>query len=79
MTAGHYARSMPGTYARAVLYLIKYMSAPIEPVAKLQVENEDERTPMAALAFATIEGFVVLDALNQASLITNALHGITLQ
>lgn len=45
----------------------------------LQVENEEERTPKAALAFATLEGFIVLDALDQGSIITNALDGIKIR
>jgi len=45
----------------------------------LQVEREDERIPLASLAFATIEGFVLMDELGFDSLITNALKGIEMQ
>lgn len=45
----------------------------------LKVEKEEERAPMAALAFATIEGFVLLDALDYGSKITSALQGIAMQ
>lgn len=45
----------------------------------LHVAQEEDRIPMAALAFATIEGFVVLDALNQSSLIAQALDGVSLR
>ncbi len=44
----------------------------------LKVNNEEERAPLTALAFATIEGFVVLDALDYGSRIPSALKGITL-
>jgi AcrR family transcriptional regulator len=47
--------------------------------AALQVEKEEERAPMAALAFATLEGFVLFDALNYSSKITSALKGIELR
>ena len=42
----------------------------------LQVEREEDRMPMAALAFATTEGFMVLDALGSGSIIAGALEGI---
>ena len=42
----------------------------------LKVEEEEERTPMAALAFAAIEGFVFLDAIDEGSIIASALEGI---
>ncbi len=45
----------------------------------LKVEKEDDRAPMAALAFATIEGFVLLDALDYGSKVTSALKGITIR
>ena len=45
----------------------------------LKVEKEEERAPMAALAFATIEGFVLLDALGYGSKVTSALKGITIR
>lgn len=42
----------------------------------LVVEEDEEREPMAALAFATIEGFVLLDSLGYNATITSALKGI---
>ena len=42
----------------------------------VQVEREEDRVPLASLAFATIEGFVLMDALGFDSLITNALEGV---
>jgi AcrR family transcriptional regulator len=47
--------------------------------AVLKVEREAERKPLAALAFATIEGFVLLDALDSGSLIESALEGVEMQ
>jgi AcrR family transcriptional regulator len=44
----------------------------------LKVEREEDRRPLASLAFATIEGFVLLDALGSGSLINSALEGVTL-
>jgi AcrR family transcriptional regulator len=44
--------------------------------AALQVEREEERMPMASLAFATIEGLVLMDALDNDTLITNALDAL---
>lgn len=43
----------------------------------MQVEREEDRLNLAALAFATTEGFMVLDALGSASIIANALEGLT--
>jgi hypothetical protein len=45
----------------------------------LKVEKEEDRAPMAALAFATIEGFVLLDALDYGSKVTSALKVIALR
>jgi len=45
----------------------------------LKVDLEEERRPLAALAFATIEGFVLLDALDSGSLIASALEGVEIQ
>lgn len=42
----------------------------------LQVETEEERAPMTALAYAIIEGFVFLDAIGGRSIITSALDGL---
>jgi AcrR family transcriptional regulator len=42
----------------------------------LQVEEEEERASMAALAFAAIEGFVFLDAIDEGPIIASALEGI---
>ncbi|MFZ2489634.1 MAG: TetR family transcriptional regulator [Anaerolineae bacterium] len=42
----------------------------------LIVEKDEERAPMAALAFATIEGFVLLDSLGYDAKITSALKRI---
>lgn len=42
----------------------------------LQVEREEDRAPLAALALATMEGFILLDALDYGSKITSALEGI---
>jgi hypothetical protein len=47
--------------------------------AALQVEREEERLPRAALALATVEGFVLLDALNYGSHITQALEAIVMR
>lgn len=48
-------------------------------ISVLKVEKDEVRAPMAALAFATIEGFVLLDALDYGSKVTSALEGITLR
>lgn len=45
----------------------------------LRVEKTEERAPMAALAFATIEGFVLMDALDYGSKVTSALEGIAMR
>ncbi len=45
----------------------------------LIVEKDEERAPMAALAFATIEGFVLLDALGYDAKVAIALKGITIR
>jgi len=45
----------------------------------LKVEKDEDRAPMAALAFATIEGFVLLDALDYGSKVTSALKVIALR
>jgi AcrR family transcriptional regulator len=45
----------------------------------LAVDSEEERAPMAALAFATIEGFVLLDSLDYGSKVDSALQGIALR
>jgi AcrR family transcriptional regulator len=42
----------------------------------LQVEREEDRPGIAALAFATTEGFMVLDALGSDSIIDSALKGL---
>jgi len=42
----------------------------------LHVEREEDRLPLAALALATTEGFMLLDALGCDSIITNALEGL---
>ena len=42
----------------------------------LKVEREEDRTTFASMAFAIIEGFVLLDALGLDTHITNALKGI---
>jgi AcrR family transcriptional regulator len=48
-----------------------------EWVAKaLKVEREEERIPLAALAVATVEGFVMMDACDSASFIPFALRGL---
>jgi len=46
--------------------------------AVLKVQREEERKPLAALAFATIEGLVLLDALDSGTLIASALEGVKL-
>lgn len=48
-------------------------------ISVLAVEKDEEREPMAALAFATIEGFVLLDTLDYGSKVTSALKGITIR
>jgi len=45
----------------------------------LIVDKDEERAPMAALAFATIEGFVLLDSLGYGAKVTSALKGITIR
>ena len=45
----------------------------------LIVEKDEERAPMAALAFATIEGFILLDSLGYGAKVTSALKGITIR
>jgi hypothetical protein len=45
-------------------------------VSALQVESEEERAPMAALAFVAIEGFVFLDSIDERTIIASALEGI---
>jgi AcrR family transcriptional regulator len=42
----------------------------------IQVEREEDRLELAALAFATTEGFMVLDALGSGSIIDSALKGL---
>ena len=42
----------------------------------LQVEKEEHRAPVSALALATLEGFVVLDAIGYDSQIKAALEGV---
>ena len=42
----------------------------------LQVEHEEDRRPLAALAFAAVEGLVLLDTLGADSLVASALEGI---
>ena len=44
----------------------------------LKVEHEEDRKALAALAFATVEGFVLLDALGSDALIANALDGLAI-
>ncbi len=43
----------------------------------LKTDKAEERAPMAALAFATIEGFVLMDALDYGSKVASALEGIS--
>lgn len=45
----------------------------------LKVENEEDHAPMAALAFATIEGFVLLDSLGYGAKVSSALKGISIR
>ena len=45
----------------------------------LKVERDEERESMSALAFATVEGFVLLDALGCGAKVTRALEGITMR
>jgi AcrR family transcriptional regulator len=45
----------------------------------LQVKREKDRIPLAALAFATTEGFMLLDALDCGSIINDALEGIKIR
>ncbi len=45
----------------------------------LKVEKNEEHASMAALAFATIEGFVLLDALGYDAKVTSALKGIKIK
>ncbi len=45
----------------------------------LKVENNEEHESMAALALATIEGFVLLDALGCGAKVTSALEGMTIR
>jgi hypothetical protein len=40
------------------------------------VEREEDRLPLAALAFATTEGFMLLEALGGNTIITKALKGL---
>jgi AcrR family transcriptional regulator len=47
--------------------------------AALKVEREEDRLPLAALALATTEGFMLLDALDCGSIITNALEGLKIR
>ncbi len=47
--------------------------------ASLAVTHEEERTPLAALAFVTIEGMVLLDALGAHTTIASALQGVAIQ
>jgi len=46
--------------------------------ASLEVKNEEDRAPMVALTFVTIEGIVFLDALDGHPIIASALKGISL-
>ena len=48
-------------------------------LAVIKVERETDRKPLAALAFATIEGLVLLDTLGSDELIADALEGLTLR
>lgn len=45
----------------------------------LKVKREKERIPLAALAFATTEGFMLLDALDCGPIISEALEGIIIR
>lgn len=45
----------------------------------LEVEQAEARAPLAALAFATTEGLVLLDSLGYGEIVTSALQGITLR
>lgn len=42
----------------------------------LQVEREEDRIPLAALAFAITEGYMVLDALGSDHIIVDAIKGV---
>jgi AcrR family transcriptional regulator len=42
----------------------------------LEVDREEDRLPLAALAFATTEGFMLLDALGCHAIIAKALKGL---
>jgi AcrR family transcriptional regulator len=48
-------------------------------ISVLIVEKDEERASMAALTFATIEGFVLLDSLGYGAKVTSALKGITIR
>jgi AcrR family transcriptional regulator len=48
-------------------------------LSALKVEREEDRRPLAALAFATVEGLVLLDTIGSDSLITNALEGMEIR
>jgi AcrR family transcriptional regulator len=45
----------------------------------LQVDREEDRMSMASLALATVEGFVLLDAIDYGSQVTSALKGIAIR
>ena len=46
-------------------------------VTELQVDREESRAVLAALAFVTIEGFVFIDAIGGDAIIQEALEAIT--
>jgi AcrR family transcriptional regulator len=47
-------------------------------VTELQVEREESRASIAALAFVTIEGFVFIDAIGGDAIVQEALEAISL-
>ena len=48
-------------------------------LSAIKVEREDERRPLAALAFSAIEGLVLLDTIGSDSIVTSALEGLNLR
>jgi AcrR family transcriptional regulator len=82
-------------YLRLWLELVTYAAGEKEPfrsiarnigdtflswiASTISVEREEEREPLAALALAIVEGFLIFDALGDDSKVTGALAGIALQ